>query len=96
MLINKITTGFVIQTFDTETKQYTSQNFVAGDNVDYEKPDGSMVHPTEMASLGFGPYTRDGEPYLPFDMIQPHNNEGIMIKPNLPFGSEQGPVKYKK
>ena len=74
MLINKITTGFVIQTFDTETKQYTKQEFIAGNEVDYEKQDGTQVHSTEMASLGFGPYAKSPEPYLPFEMVQPVND----------------------
>ncbi len=76
MLINKITTGFVIQTFDTEKKQYTHQEFIASDQVDYEvggpEHDGEgipMSH-LEMESFGFGP-NANPEPYLPFDMLQP-------------------------
>jgi len=37
MKINKITTGFVIQTYDTELKQWTGQEFVAGDQTEYEQ-----------------------------------------------------------
>lgn len=33
MKINKITTGFVIQTFDTELGKFVSQEFIAGDDV---------------------------------------------------------------
>ena len=71
MLINKITTGFVIQTFDTDTRQYISQNFVAGDQVDYESTDGQTpIEDGFMESVNFGPYA-EKEPYLPFDMVQP-------------------------
>jgi len=69
MKINKITTGFVIQTFDTETKKYTAQEFVAGDHVEYETLDGSSIDPVEV-----GMQTVEGlEPYLPFDMVQPQD-----------------------
>jgi hypothetical protein len=71
MLINKITTGFVIQTFDTEKRQYISQNFVAGDQVDYESTDGQTpIEDGFMESVNFGP-DAEKEPYLPFDMLQP-------------------------
>lgn len=88
MLINKITTGFVIQTFDTEKGKYVSQEFVAGDQVDYEeKETGNPMDWEEWdklnvnKELNFGPYA-ENEPYLPFDMVQPksytfdssHNN----------------------
>ena len=36
MLINKITVGWVTQTFDTEQKKFMRQEFFAGDQVDYE------------------------------------------------------------
>ena len=38
MILNKITTGFVIQSFDTETGKYFLQEFVAGDEK-WENPD---------------------------------------------------------
>ena len=63
MIVNKITTGFVIQTFDTESKRFTSQNFVAGDCV-YEDADGE---PVESKLLEVD----SKEVYLPFDMAQP-------------------------
>ena len=59
MIIKKITTGFVIQEFDTETGLFVAQEFVAGDQVDYEDEEGEKVD-----SEGV-----DG--YLPFDMVQP-------------------------
>ncbi len=71
MLINKITTGFVIQVFDTDTKKYVSQNFVAGDQVDYESTDGQTpIEDGDLEKYNFGP-DAENEPYLPFDMLQP-------------------------
>lgn len=67
MLINKITTGFVIQQFDTEKKVYVSQYFTAGD-VEYEDRFGEPVDSSLMAVNPDG-----SEPYLPFDMLQPDN-----------------------
>ena len=64
MKINKITTGFVVQTFDTELKEWTGQEFVAGET-DYEeagkerKLDPAQIWPDST------------EPYLPFLMLQP-------------------------
>ena len=43
MRINKITTGFVVQVFDTDLGRFISQEFVAGDQVDYEDEDGDPV-----------------------------------------------------
>jgi len=72
MKIKKITTGFVIQTFDTDTGKYVNQEFVAGDQVDYENQKGVTLDPLMMENLNFGPYAAN-EPYLSFDMVQPKN-----------------------
>jgi len=65
MKIKKITTGFVVQTFDTALGRFVSQEFVAGDQCDYENEAGEAVE----SSLLNG---KDGnEVYLPFDMVQP-------------------------
>jgi hypothetical protein len=53
---NKITAGFVIQEFD-EQGTCIHQEFVAGDQVDYEMRDGETIPAPE--------------PYFPFDMLQP-------------------------
>src|SRR5213592_1928093 len=67
MLINKITTGFVVQEFDTDKGEYVSQEFVAGNPVEYEDKVGNPVDSSLMQS-------EDGtEPYLPFDMQQPQH-----------------------
>lgn len=62
MQISKITTGFVIQVYDTESGKFISQEFVAGDDVVYESGGESV----------------DGDlipNYLPFDMVQPTPGE---------------------
>jgi hypothetical protein len=63
MLVNKITTGFVIQTFDSETNKFICQQFVAGDECKYENTDGEHV---DFDSLGIPEI-----PYLPYDMVSP-------------------------
>lgn len=62
MIINKITTGFVVQQFDTATDTWVSQEFVAGDECNYENRNGEAV---ESSLMG------DPEPYLPFTMVEP-------------------------
>ncbi len=63
-LIKKITTGFVVQVFDTEKNRFVSQEFVAGDQVDVENENGE---PTENETLD--------KTYLPFEMKQPESDE---------------------
>ena len=60
MKVNKITTGFVIQTFeiDGDKENPVSQEFIAGDQVDREDENGEPVDWIE-------------KEYLPFDMVQP-------------------------
>jgi len=57
MIVNKATTGFVIQKFDMETRQFICQEFIAGDEVDFENEDGDPVE--------------SFDEYLPFNMKQP-------------------------
>jgi len=62
----KITTGFVIQTYEKINGQYVciDQQFVAGDQVDYEDSDGGhLVDGFDIDS--------DQEVYQPFDMKDP-------------------------
>jgi hypothetical protein len=59
MLVKKITTGFVIQAYDTETRKYTGQEFIAGDQVDWEDEYGEKL--VECST----------KEYLPFNMVQP-------------------------
>lgn len=74
MLINKITEGYVVQTYDTEAKRYISQSFTAKPaQVSYEDGTSAEAEPpsnAEMADFNFGPYAK-AEPHLPFTMVQP-------------------------
>jgi hypothetical protein len=65
MKINKITTGFVIQTYDTELKEWTGQEFVAGNETDYEEAGTGAI--LDSAAI----WPKSDEPYLPFLMRQP-------------------------
>ncbi len=61
----------MVQKFDTVTGKYLCQDFIAGDQVDYENPLGDTIEPTVMEEFNFGPYASE-EPYLPFNMVQPN------------------------
>ena len=43
MIINKITVGWVTQTYDTSKKRFLKQEFFAGDQVDFEDKDENPV-----------------------------------------------------
>jgi hypothetical protein len=64
MLVKKITVGFVVQTFDTEKQQFLSQEFIAGNQEDYEDEAGNPVSLDLVRVEG-------RELRLPFDMKQP-------------------------
>ena len=60
-IAKKITVGFVIQEFDISTGKCLSQEFIAGDQVDWEKENGEKIKaPTNEDFL-----------YFPFHMVQP-------------------------
>lgn len=63
MIINKVTVGFVLQSYDTEKEEFVEQTFVAGDEVTWENEDGTRVDQPAKA------------PYLPFSMQQPGRME---------------------
>ena len=63
MRVHKITTGFVIQVFDTKTGQCVEQSFVAGDDVQYEDQYGNPIDWREAQSA-----------YQPFEMVQPEKS----------------------
>lgn len=63
MIVQKITTGFVVQTFDTEKRKFIGQEFVAGDQVELEV-NGESIDSSEVEGLD--------ETYLSFDMLQPN------------------------
>ena len=64
MLVKKITTGYVVQVFDTETQRFVSQEFVAGDECRYEDEDRNTIESDQLTVNG-------EEVYLPFEMRQP-------------------------
>jgi len=64
MIVNKITIGFVIQQFDTETSQCISQEFVSGDEVSYESENGELLDENEFDGLFL---------YQSYDMVEPTN-----------------------
>ena len=70
MLLSKITTGSVIQEFDTETNQWISQRFVAGDQVAYGEECNSV-------ECSFAMFEQICNSYLPFDMVQPEKLVGV-------------------
>ena len=64
MILNKTTTGFVVQKFDSETGRCLSQEFVASDQVEWEDQEGNPIED--------GQYGIDLEGlYWPLDMKQP-------------------------
>lgn len=63
MIIKKIVTGFVIQSFDTETNQFVSQEFIAGDENEYEDENGKALYSKDFPEI----YSI----YLPYKMYQP-------------------------
>ena len=68
MVIKKITTGFVVQTFDTDIGKFISQEFIAGDECSYENS-----YPTDGETVDSNLLEVDGkEAYLPFEMTQPN------------------------
>jgi hypothetical protein len=60
--VKKITTGFVIQSFNADTGKCFSQEFICGDEVDYEDEVGEPFD-IECLQLELE--------YQPFDMVQP-------------------------
>ena len=62
MKINKITHGHVIQTWDTQLNRWLGQEFVAGNEAEYEEAGSNrVVNPIEV-------WSDTPEPYLPFLM----------------------------
>jgi len=43
MIVRKITTGFVVQEFDADTGHCVSQEFIAGDQVEWEDRQGNAI-----------------------------------------------------
>jgi hypothetical protein len=64
MILNKTTTGFIVQKFDSESGRCISQEFVAGDQVVWEDQRGNSIED--------GQYGIDLEGfYYPAELKQP-------------------------
>ena len=90
MLIRKITPGFVVQTFDTDLGRWIWQEFVAGDQTDYEDASGQPVD-SGLLTVTKRIKGRKGrrktvqeEAYLPFEMKQP-NEMGLYDSGEIPL-----------
>jgi len=72
MIINKVTVGFVTQQFDTETRRFVGQQFVAEDGHTWEDEMGTALDLSDDADAekvyGLGGVD---EPSLNLDMVQP-------------------------
>ena len=79
MIINKITTGVVIQAFDTEKKAFVSQKFVPA-LCFYENKNGEPVNKSPLVING-------EEAGFPFDMVQPENLKWFTYVQNNSGGS---------
>ena len=75
MIVRKVTTGFVIQEFDSETGRCVSQEFVAGEQVEWEDRQGNCISDEE-----FG-IDLDGL-YHPLEMKQPEEKDRGNSKPH--------------
>ena len=74
---NKITTGFVIQTYDTQEDKLVcvEQQFIAGDQVDYEDLDGNPIKVDTTKEI-----------YQPFEMVQPVKPHKFVLVENSSGG----------
>lgn len=63
MKISKITQGYVLQTYDTETGKCESQEFIAGDECEYECSETGEHFDIDDSETEFE--------YQPYEMIQP-------------------------
>ena len=73
MILNKVTLGFVVQQFDTETRKFIGQEFIGdGDHVWEDSDTGEPVDLTKepYAESVYGKGGVD-EPKLNLDMVQP-------------------------
>jgi hypothetical protein len=76
MLIRKITSGFVTQVYDTQHGRFVSQEFTAGDDCQYEDERGEAVDSSLLNVHGH-------EAYLPFQMVQPTDDECAAVVERL-------------
>jgi hypothetical protein len=76
MIVTKATIGTVCQKYDTEKKRFVGQEFIASDDVTWEKENGDSIGMDEQSKLGLG-NTDTVEPYLNFEMKSPAEIAGI-------------------
>jgi hypothetical protein len=62
MIIKKITDGFVVQLYDSETGKCAGQKFIAGDECDYRTVDGGRFDVDDC---------KTELEYEPYEMVQP-------------------------
>lgn len=93
MLISKVTVGFVIQTFDQEQGRFTSQSFVAGDEVTYEDDNGETVD-SDSCQVQRGDIAT--EPYIGFDMVQPNDDPRIDVDNDAQEHDHEAAVRATK
>lgn len=77
-VIKKITVGFVVQSYDTETRRFLYQEFVASDAHHWEDQEGNpLTEANEDLALIYGQGGVD-EPNLNLEMVQPKGSGVIM------------------
>jgi hypothetical protein len=59
MLITKTTYGFVTQVFDSETKECIGQEFVSGDQIDFEDEDCESIYDDVVTDELWYPYNME-------------------------------------
>jgi len=65
MIYSKITYGYVIQTYDSETGDCTDQQFVADERVERQDQEGEPIPDDQIEELA------NTEKECSFDMVQP-------------------------
>lgn len=86
MLLNKITIGYVVQTFDTELGKFVSQEFIASHKAEWEDQHGTYaVAPSNAGMLPFemvGPEVIENERIVEIDYIHSTNPGHILANGN--------------
>lgn len=79
-VIKKITVGFVVQSYDTKTRRFSCQEFVASDAHHWENQEGDPLNLGDNADLALI-YGQGGvdEPNLNLEMVQPKINSGVIM-----------------
>lgn len=86
MLLNKITIGYVVQTFDTELGKFVSQEFVASQKAEWEDQNGVCADaPTNAGMLPFvlvSPKDIENERIVEIDYIHSTNRQHTLANGN--------------